>query len=294
MKIYTKTGDDGTTGLLNARMTKVNPIFEVLGGLDELSADIGVLISHLDEGIPAHLTIRTFLRGVQTILLDFGSVVAGSEKHRRHSVFDLSIREQDCENLCAEIDALEAKNASLTFFILPGVYPADAHAQRCRAVCRRLEREYLRLVGMIHTRDASRTQGDELELNEIFVPTPEMQIYLNRLSDYFFVLARYLSQSQECGKAPERPAAQVSYPEPAVPTDRADRADRSSLGDAIAARVSVARSSCRPFFSSVILPVVVSLGVVALSSINRFMMLRSGDRDGVFDAQGGYTARDEL
>ncbi len=173
MKIYTKTGDNGTTGLFDGtRVSKSNEIFDVLGTLDELSAHIGMLCA-LEE---KNDTLKIFLRTIQRHLLDIGSVIATPTKK---DMSKYNITEEDIKNIEIDIDRMEADNAPLTKFILAGVNKSDSQSHICRAVCRRLEREMIR-----YSIDSERD-------------FPLLIKYINRLSDYFFVLSRNLSGCEE-------------------------------------------------------------------------------------------------
>jgi cob(I)alamin adenosyltransferase len=162
-KIYTKTGDRGETGLYDgSRLAKTEPIFDVLGTLDELSSHIGVLIS-CNVGVT---TLR--LRRLQQILLNIGSVIATPNPGDRTLPDITGI----IEGLESYIDEMEATLPPLTTFLLVGGgNVAESHAHVCRTVARRAEREFLK----------SGIDNDTI------------RIWLNRLSDYFFTLARVLS-----------------------------------------------------------------------------------------------------
>lgn len=161
MKIYTKTGDLGETSLLGGtRVSKSDPRIEAYGTVDELNSCIGMLASHT-----AHH--RSVLLEVQHRLFDLGSLLALDPK----SKFPIpEISEEHVGELEQEIDRMDAQLPELKNFILPGGNVASGWAQICRAVCRRAERRVVELEG-----------HSELSVR-----------YLNRLSDYLFVLARML------------------------------------------------------------------------------------------------------
>lgn len=178
-KLYTKKGDRGTSGLYDgARLDKCEDVFQALGDIDELSAAIGILLTL--PSVPAmhrHLHsagkgVYDSLRGFQGTLINVGSLVATRTPNRREKL--IQITDDDVKDLENKIDELEKENDPLTQFILPGTSQHDAHAHMCRAVARRAERSVVR----VHAQHP--------------VPQPVLK-YLNRLSDYFFALARYLA-----------------------------------------------------------------------------------------------------
>jgi cob(I)alamin adenosyltransferase len=171
MRIYTKTGDAGESGLYTgARLPKCDAVFDCLGTLDELSAFLGVAASTAE--CPAHVDDQ--LRTLQGWLLDAGSCVATPSAGRddddrkvRRTRFDAG-RTTTLERW---IDDLDRDLPRLTRFILPSGGPCASHLHVARAVCRRAERALVALPGR------------ERELSE-------PRIFLNRLSDYLFVAAR--------------------------------------------------------------------------------------------------------
>ena len=175
MKIYTKSGDQGDTGLLGAvRVPKDHVAIQVCGELDETNCAIGVaLAEELDGGL------RKNLSRIQEELFELGARIASvfSEK-RKQKKFDLgqiTILEQTIDELEAHLPALDA-------FILPGGCRVGAALHLARTVCRRAER------GLV-------TMSRELGLGEKF--SSEL-IYLNRLSDLLFVMARSANHHANC------------------------------------------------------------------------------------------------
>lgn len=163
-KIYTKTGDDGTTGLGDgSRIDKNHPRAEAMGTVDELNCQVGMMIAQLPEGDD----LLPILERVQHDLFDLGGELAvpGYELVKPERVTEL---EQTLDRYNEDLPAL--KN-----FILPGGSAAAAQAHLARAVCRRAERCLISL----HQADP---------VNE----TP--RLYINRLSDLMFVFARVLSR----------------------------------------------------------------------------------------------------
>jgi cob(I)alamin adenosyltransferase len=163
MKIYTKTGDDGTTALLgNIRVPKFDPRIEAYGTIDELNAIIGWTASSSD-------TLRTILKPVQDELFVIGSILACPDASKSTNLPTLS--DSSITRLEQEIDAADAVLPPLKNFILPGGSEPASRLHIARTVCRRAERLAVE-VASTH-----------------FVP-PAIVIYLNRLSDWLFVQAR--------------------------------------------------------------------------------------------------------
>ena len=174
VKLYTKTGDTGSTNLYDmARLPKYDMVFEVLGDLDELSSCIGIVCSLLKDA-----KVSLELRKIQSVLLDIGSDFA--TRRNRHLIQEIDF--SHVKQVEALIDFYSERSPLLTEFILPGVEPLDAHVHLCRSVSRRTERHMWRL--------SEELNGELQTRNESFQ-------YINRLSDYFFALARYLSGNKE-------------------------------------------------------------------------------------------------
>ncbi len=167
MSIYTKTGDKGETSLVDGqRVSKCCARLESYGTIDELSAHIGLLATLGSE----YVSHTAFTSRVQNDLFVCGAYLASSQGECP------CIGEDAVKALESEIDRLESTLPKLHSFVLPGGCAAAAEAHVCRTVCRRAEREVLRL------------------LRECTVDDTLLR-YLNRLSDYFFVLARALNQA---------------------------------------------------------------------------------------------------
>ncbi len=166
MKIYTKSGDDGSTGLLsNRRVGKDDPRIEAYGTIDELNAVLGIARA---EGLDA--ASDASIRQIQDDLFAVGSALADPNPD---GPFHASVTAEHAARLEGWIDAMEAELPPLTRFILPGGSSAAAQLHLARTVCRRAERL---VVGLGHL------PGEH-------VPR-ELLIYLNRLSDFLFVAAR--------------------------------------------------------------------------------------------------------
>lgn len=165
-KIYTKTGDLGQTGLFGGkRLPKDDVRIEAYGTVDELNAHIG----HLSDNLEDEHSVN-FLKSLQNQLFNLGSSLAVDPSK------DLkvpSVNEAHCRALEEEIDRMDAKLPELKQFILPSGHPVSSLAHLARTVCRRAER---RLVSLAHKEEVD----------------PVSVKYLNRLSDYLFVLARYI------------------------------------------------------------------------------------------------------
>ncbi len=164
MKIYTRTGDDGSTGLLGAgRVPKSSPRVEAYGAVDELNACLGVLRSLGEAGFDADL------EAIQGRLFTVGALLAvtGPDPPPRLG----TVTDADVAALEAVIDRLEADLPPLRNFILPAGTPLAAHLHLARTVCRRAERRVVALL-----------QHEKVDLAIVR--------YLNRLADLLFVMAR--------------------------------------------------------------------------------------------------------
>lgn len=174
-KIYTKTGDKGETSLYGGtRVSKAAARVESYGTLDELNAFIGLAKAEISDE-----KVLNQLQKIQFDLFTVGSeaatptdkLILANGKNR----LDLMISEKEISELELWMDDFDAELEPLKFFILPSGGKAAATIHVCRTVCRRAER------AMVH-------------LNETEEVRPELIKYLNRLSDYLFILARYISK----------------------------------------------------------------------------------------------------
>lgn len=164
MKIYTRTGDDGSTGLLGAgRVPKNAPRVEAYGAVDELNACLGVVRTLGAAGLDADLA------AIQVKLFTVGALLAVTEPEPPPRLG--AITNDDIAALEAVIDRLEATLPVLKNFILPGGTPLAAHLHLARTVCRRAERRVVALL-----------QHEKVDLAIVQ--------YLNRLADLLFVMAR--------------------------------------------------------------------------------------------------------
>jgi len=165
-KIYTRTGDDGTTGLGDgSRVTKDDPRVEAYGCVDECNSAIGVILAV--PGIPAD--VRDLLTAVQHELFDLGGELC-IPGHRAIEASHVLALEQ-------ALDGFNERLPPLKEFILPGGGPAAAACHLARAICRRAERRAWTLA-------------------RVATVEPEPLQYLNRLSDLLFVLARVLARHE--------------------------------------------------------------------------------------------------
>jgi len=175
VRIYTRTGDDGTTGLIGGkRVPKDSPYVEACGSLDELNALIGLARGH---GLPE--SIDRALQSVQDELFTIGAELATPQGTKRRSEV---IGDKEIQRLENEIDSIEGSLEPLKQFILPGGSLPGAELHLARAVARRAERHCVTLA---------RTEKVDARILK----------YLNRLSDLCFVMARYVNRLQSM---PER------------------------------------------------------------------------------------------
>ena len=167
MKIYTKTGDQGQTGLLGGdRVDKTSERIEAIGSIDELNAYFGICCTLLEDN-----SLKNKIERIQNRLFDLGSELACPPGGK----FNLtSIVDEDIAVLELELDEMEAELPPLKEFILPGGSVLSAHFHYLRTVCRRTERSLL-------------------ELHRINSQRSELIIYVNRLSDWIFCISRLLN-----------------------------------------------------------------------------------------------------
>lgn len=174
MKVYTKTGDKGTSSLYSGeRREKDDAVFAALGDVDELNSVVGVAREYAASLDPK---LATQLEIIQSRLLDVGSAVAtpipsSNDKKLQRVAFDASAT----DHLEKWIDDYTADLPALTQFILPSGGPASSFLHMARSVCRRAERSVVPLA-----RDGSTETS--------------VAVYLNRLSDYLFTAARHAAQ----------------------------------------------------------------------------------------------------
>jgi cob(I)alamin adenosyltransferase len=168
-KIYTKTGDAGKTRLIGGtKVPKSHIRINAYGTVDELNAYIGLLGDQL-----ADMHSRELLREIQDRLFTIGSSLA-CDPHKEIAMKIPELRESDILLLETEIDAMNEKLPEMKSFILPGGHVTVSTAHICRTVCRRAERIIV-----------------EIDVREP-IGQPLIIQYLNRLSDYLFILSRYI------------------------------------------------------------------------------------------------------
>ena len=169
--VYTRTGDNGTTSLVSGtRIKKSQERIALYGECDELNSFIGVAIAFLDDSFD-----KQFLQQIQSSLFDLGSNLA-CEFEKRSTYKLPQINEAFIKSIELEIDKMDVTLPVLRNFILPGGSQAASAFHVCRTICRRLERS---LVAFQDTQPK--------EINDIDLK------FINRLSDYFFILARFVN-----------------------------------------------------------------------------------------------------
>ncbi|WP_448872459.1 cob(I)yrinic acid a,c-diamide adenosyltransferase [Desulfobulbus propionicus] len=177
MKVYTGGGDKGKTSLFSGeRVPKHHIRIEAYGDLDELNSFLGAIIAYVPEQETA---VRKDLEGIQSHLFLAGAWLA-TTPNSSATGYLTTLPANVSKDLEKRIDQLSEALPVLKEFILPGGQPVAAWAHVARTVCRRCERRLTELI-----EDSVNAEGSELAV---------IQVYLNRLSDYLFVLARYLNK----------------------------------------------------------------------------------------------------
>lgn len=165
--IYTRNGDKGTTSLIGGkRVAKCHPRVEAYGCIDELNAHIGLLMAAISTHPQQHI-----LEGIANNLFNIGSILACEES-------TADVPQSAIEKIEEQIDTISALLPQQKGFLLPPTAESAARANLCRTVCRRAERKVIALA----------------EENEV---SATICSYINRLSDYFFVLSRLLCSGAE-------------------------------------------------------------------------------------------------
>jgi cob(I)alamin adenosyltransferase len=174
VKIYTRAGDDGTTGTLGpGRVPKSDPRIEAYGAVDELNATLG-----LARAADARGWVNRELEAIQRRLFQLGAELATTDAAMLASL--TRVGDADVGALEAEIDRLEAELPALKNFILPAGAPLAAQLHVARTVCRRAERRVVALSGVAPVE-------------------PRLGRYLNRLGDLLFVMARWCNHRAGAG-----------------------------------------------------------------------------------------------
>ncbi len=187
MRIVTKTGDEGATGLRGGhRVSKCDVRPEAFGTIDELSVELGLLVSLMSEG-DCHIDE---LRRIQRDLFLIGGRVASLPESKELAELD-ELDAKACEHMEDLIESMLSALPKLRVFMVPSGSPASLQAQRARTICRRAER---RLVAVAE-QDARQVGRHDLG--------PELK-YVNRLSDYLYALGRYLNHAAGIEEVPYR------------------------------------------------------------------------------------------
>lgn len=171
--VYTKTGDKGTTSLVGGtRVPKIHIRLEAYGTVDELNSNLGLLITYLRDEQD-----KLFLQQVQDKLFAVGSHLATDQEKTQLKAASI-ITPELVETMEYEIDRLDSLLPPLSAFVLPGGSRGAAVCHICRTVCRRAERRILALA-------------EQVEISS------ELLAYVNRLSDYLFVLSRKINKDEK-------------------------------------------------------------------------------------------------
>ncbi|MBI2602062.1 MAG: cob(I)yrinic acid a,c-diamide adenosyltransferase [Deltaproteobacteria bacterium] len=171
MKIYTKTGDKGTTALANGkRVPKSSLHIEAYGTVDELNAHTALLCDLLGGEAGKAPSLCKALSRVQNELFTLGAQLAAFQSSDFAGISEAAVKQLE-----GEIDRFSEQVPALKHFVLPGGHVANSQAHVCRCVCRRAERLVCKLA-----------ESESL--------SPQCVIYLNRLSDWFFTISREISR----------------------------------------------------------------------------------------------------
>jgi cob(I)alamin adenosyltransferase len=182
MKIYTKTGDKGKTSLIGGtKVSKSHLRIETYGTVDELNSWLGLVNDHMTEP-----ETKVFIKYIQDRLFTIGALLATDpDKGTKMKIPDL--HEEDVKLLESKMDEMDTVLPEMKFFIIPGGHVAVSHCHIARCVCRRAERLCV-----------------EMQEQDAFVEPLVLQ-YLNRLSDYLFMLARYVGHKLQVEEIPWKP-----------------------------------------------------------------------------------------
>ena len=177
MRVYTKTGDNGTTALVGGvRIKKTDIRLEAYGTVDELNSQIGLLVALMEKQGVENETVgsrREELIRIQNTHIKVGTHMA-TDQSKTPLYPSAILPEGETEMLEQAIDSMNAQLPEKQGFVLPGGTVAAAQAHVCRTVCRRAERRIAQLA-------------------EIAKVGPEIMQYINRLSDYLFILAKIIN-----------------------------------------------------------------------------------------------------
>ena len=171
MKIYSKKGDKGHTSLMDGEIVKKHNLsVDAYGTIDELNSFIGLLKDYLRDD-----KIKIILNNVQVNLFSIGSILAAGKNNIKSS--KVKIDKKDVLYLEYHIDKLNEDLPELKNFIIPGGLKTSSYSHVCRSICRRAERKIS-------------------ELNKDISVDSNILAYVNRLSDFFFILSRHLNHSE--------------------------------------------------------------------------------------------------
>ncbi len=172
MKIYTKKGDKGETSLFGgSRLSKAHIRIDSYGNVDELNSYIGLI-----RDLITVKEIKVELTDIQRVLFTLGSHLAADPN--KENLWLPNLEKGMINSLEQSIDRMQLELPDLTHFILPGGHPTISHCHIARCICRRAERS------VVH-------------LSELETVADILMQYLNRLSDYLFVLSRYIGQNEK-------------------------------------------------------------------------------------------------
>jgi len=172
MKIYTKKGDSGHTSLIDGQIVnKHNLSVDAYGTVDELNSFLGLLKDYIKDE-----TIKDILNNIQPKLFSIGSILASGKN--QNMLEKVKIEKRDVKYIEFHIDSMNNELPELKNFIIPGGHKISSYSHVCRSICRRAERRIS-------------------ELNNEQSVDPNILSYINRLSDFFFVLSRYLMYSDK-------------------------------------------------------------------------------------------------
>jgi cob(I)alamin adenosyltransferase len=197
MKLYTRSGDDGTTGLFGGgRVSKDHPRVEAYGTVDELNAAIGLAAAEIARaretagGEAAKLfdLLAQIFSDLQSRLFDIGADLATPEGSKQEAKI-LRISDEQVAEVEKWIDEIDAGNAPMKSFVMPGGTELAARLHLARTICRRAER------AMIHLRNSEPVSGGAI-------------IYMNRVSDMLFAMARRANKEAGIVDVPWTPAKQ--------------------------------------------------------------------------------------
>ncbi len=177
-KIYTRTGDDGSTGLTDgSRVQKHSPRPQAYGSVDELNSSLGLVYLSLNKenSNEIHIEIKNLIREIQNDLFDLGADLATPISRKKEEYPALRIKKEQVDKIENKIDYYNKSLKPLNSFILPGGSEASTYLHQSRTITRRAERDTSLL-----------SSTEEINIQSL--------IYLNRLSDLLFVLCRVLNE----------------------------------------------------------------------------------------------------